>query len=562
MSDTGNEIQSKDFIRTIIDEDLASGRYDKVHTRFPPEPNGYLHIGHAKAICLNFGIAKDYNGMCNLRMDDTNPAKESMEYVEAIKDNIRWLGFDWEDRLYFASDNYEKLYELAVKLIKMGKAFVCDLTADQIREYRGTLTEPGKNSPFRERTVEENLDLFEKMRNGEFEDGSRVLRAKIDMTSPNLNMRDPVLYRVLRANHYRTGDKWKIYPMYDWTHGSCDSFEGITHSICTLEFEDHRPLYEWFLQTLGLYMPRQVEFARLNLTYTVMSKRKLLTLVNEKAVTGWDDPRMPTLSGLRRRGFTPASIRYFCSRIGVSKVNSVVDYAFLEFCLREDLNKTANRVMAVLDPLKVVIENYPDDLVEYMDAENNPEDPNAGTRKIPFTKELFIERDDFMIDPPKKYFRLSPGKEIRLKNGYYIKCVDYKTDADGKVVEVICSYDPATKGGWSEDGRMVKGTSHWVSASKGIKIEVRLYDKLFLKPDPEVVGENERFTDFINPDSIKILSDCIAEPSLAEAKAGDNFQFLRQGYFVADKDGTKEKPVFNRSVGLKDSWAKTQSKNQ
>jgi glutaminyl-tRNA synthetase len=562
MSDTGNEIQSKDFIRTIIDEDLASGRYDKVHTRFPPEPNGYLHIGHAKAICLNFGIAKDYNGMCNLRMDDTNPAKESMEYVEAIKDNIRWLGFDWEDRLYFASDNYEKLYELAVKLIKMGKAFVCDLTADQIREYRGTLTEPGKNSPFRERTVEENLDLFEKMRNGEFEDGSRVLRAKIDMTSPNLNMRDPVLYRVLRANHYRTGDKWKIYPMYDWTHGSCDSFEGITHSICTLEFEDHRPLYEWFLQTLGLYMPRQVEFARLNLTYTVMSKRKLLTLVNEKAVTGWDDPRMPTLSGLRRRGFTPASIRDFCSRIGVSKVNSVVDYAFLEFCLREDLNKTANRVMAVLDPLKVVIENYPDDLVEYMDAENNPEDPNAGTRKIPFTKELFIERDDFMIDPPKKYFRLSPGKEIRLKNDYYIKCVDYKTDADGKVVEVICSYDPATKGGWSEDGRMVKGTSHWVSASKGIKIEVRLYDKLFLKPDPEVVGENERFTDFINPDSIKILSDCIAEPSLAEAKAGDNFQFLRQGYFVADKDGTKEKPVFNRSVGLKDSWAKTQSKNQ
>lgn len=561
MSDTGNEVQSKDFIRTIIDEDLAKGRYNNVHTRFPPEPNGYLHIGHAKAICLNFGIAKDYNGMCNLRMDDTNPAKESMEYAEAIKDNIRWLGFDWQDRLYFASDNYEKIYELAIKLIKLGKAFVCDLNADQIREYRGTLTEPGKNSPYRDRSVEENLDLFERMRNGEFEDGSRVLRAKIDMSSPNLNMRDPVLYRVLRANHYRTGDKWKIYPMYDWTHGSCDSFEGITHSICTLEFEDHRPLYEWFLQTLGLYMPRQIEFARLNLTYTVMSKRKLLTLVNEKTVTGWDDPRMPTIAGLRRRGFTPASIRDFCSKIGVSKVNSVVDYAFLEFCLREDLNKTANRVMAVLDPLKVVIENYPDDLVEYMDAENNPEDPNAGTRKIPFTKELFIERDDFMIDPPKKYFRLSPGKEIRLKHGYYIKCVDYKTDADGKVVEVICSYDPATKGGWSEDGRMVKGTSHWVSASKGVKIEVRLYDKLFAKPDPDVVGENEKFTDFINPDSVKILNGCIAEPSLTEAKAGDNFQFLRQGYFVADKDGTKEKPVFNRSVGLKDSWTKTQSKN-
>lgn len=561
MSDTGNEIQSKDFIRTIIDEDLAKGRYDNVHTRFPPEPNGYLHIGHAKAICLNFGIAKDYNGMCNLRMDDTNPAKESMEYAEAIKDNIRWLGFDWEDRLYFASDNYEKLYELAIKLIKLGKAFVCDLNADQIREYRGTLTEPGKNSPFRDRTVEENLDLFERMRNGEFEDGSRVLRAKIDMSSPNLNMRDPVLYRVLRANHYRTGDKWKIYPMYDWTHGSCDSFEGITHSICTLEFEDHRPLYEWFLQTLGLYMPRQIEFARLNLTYTVMSKRKLLTLVNEKTVTGWDDPRMPTIAGLRRRGFTPSSIRDFCSKIGVSKVNSVVDYAFLEFCLREDLNKSAQRVMVVLDPLKVVIENYPDDQIEYMDAENNPEDPNSGTRKIPFTKEIYIERDDFMIDPPKKYFRLSPGKEIRLKHGYYIKCLDYKTDGDGKVTEVICSYDPATKGGWSQDGRMVKGTSHWVSASKGIKVEVRLYDKLFRKPDPDVVGENEKFTDFINPDSVKVLRDCIAEPSLSEAQTGDNFQFLRQGYFVADKDGTKEKPVFNRSVGLKDSWTKTQSKN-
>ena len=563
MSDNeskNEDIKNNDFIRKFIKEDLQNGKFDNVHTRFPPEPNGYLHIGHAKSICINFGIAEDFNGLCNLRMDDTNPAKESMEYVESIKNDIKWLGFDWGDRLYFASDNYEKLYQLAIDLIKLGKAYVCDLNSDQIREYRGTLTQPGKNSPYRDRTVEDNLKLFESMKNGDFADGEKVLRAKIDMSSPNLNMRDPVLYRILRANHYRTENKWCIYPMYDWTHGFCDSFENITHSICTLEFEDHRPLYDWFIETLGLYHPRQIEFARLNLTYTVMSKRKLLQLVKDNYVSGWDDPRMPTICGLRRRGFTPEAIRDFCSKIGISKVYSTVDYSFLEFCLRENLNKKAKRVMVVIDPLKVIIDNYPKDKTEYLDAENNPEDPTTGIRKIPFSREIYIERDDFMIDPPKKYHRLSPGTEIRLKHAYYIKCVDYKTDNNGNVTEVHCTYDPDTKGGWSNDGRIVKGTSHWVSGSHGINIEVRLYDNLFLKENPDEVEENKNFTDYINPNSLKILNNCIAEPSLSSVLTGDNFQFLRQGYFVADKDYTNEKPVFNKSVGLKDSWAKLQKK--
>ena len=550
MSDIQTE--KSDFLRNAVTEDLKNGRFDHVKTRFPPEPNGYLHIGHAKSICLNFGIAADFGGVTNLRMDDTNPAKESMEYVEAIQKDIKWLGFNWVG-LYFASDNYDKLYDLAIQMIKMGKAYVCDLNADQIREYRGTLTEPGKNSPYRDRSIEENLRLFDEMKNGKYADGEKTLRAKIDMASPNLNMRDPVLYRICRADHYRTGTKWCIYPMYDWTHGTCDSYEGITHSICTLEFEDHRPLYEWFLKTLGLYMPRQIEFARLNLTYTVMSKRKLLKLVKENYVNGWDDPRMPTICGLRRRGFTPEAIKDFCARIGVSKVYSTVDYALLEHCLREDLNKRAKRVMVVLDPLKVIIDNYPENEVEWFDAENNPEDQSMGTRKIPFSRELYIERDDFMIDPPKKYFRLSPGKEIRLKHAYYVKCVDYKTDSDGNVTEVHCTYDPATKGGWSDDGRMVKGTSHWVSAAKCIDTEVRLYENLFAKENPDEVEEGHDFTENLNPNSLKVIT-AKSEPSLAEVKPGEHFQFLRQGYFVADDDYTAAKPVFNKAVALKDSW--------
>ena len=550
MSDIQTE--KSDFLRNAVTEDLKNGRFDHVKTRFPPEPNGYLHIGHAKSICLNFGIAADFGGVTNLRMDDTNPAKESMEYVEAIQKDIKWLGFNWVG-LYFASDNYDKLYELAIQMIKMGKAYVCDLNADQIREYRGTLTEPGKNSPYRDRSIEENLRLFDEMKNGKYADGEKTLRAKIDMASPNLNMRDPVLYRICRADHYRTGTKWCIYPMYDWTHGTCDSYEGITHSICTLEFEDHRPLYEWFLKTLGLYMPRQIEFARLNLTYTVMSKRKLLKLVKENYVNGWDDPRMPTICGLRRRGFTPEAIKDFCARIGVSKVYSTVDYALLEHCLREDLNKRAKRVMVVLDPLKVIIDNYPENEVEWFDAENNPEDPAAGTRKIPFSRELYIERDDFMIDPPKKYFRLSPGKEIRLKHAYYVKCVDYKTDDAGNVTEVHCTYDPATKGGWSDDGRMVKGTSHWVSAAKCIDTEVRLYENLFAKENPDEVEEGHDFTENLNPNSLRVIT-AKSEPSLAEVNPGEHFQFLRQGYFVADDDYTAAKPVFNKAVALKDSW--------
>ena len=556
-----NNGPSLDFIRTIVAEDLKSGKHKEIHTRFPPEPNGYLHIGHAKSICLNFGIANEFNGLCNLRFDDTNPSKEEQEYVDSIKEDIRWLGFDWEDREYFASDYFHQLYDWAVQMIRDGKAYVCDLTAEETREYRGTLTEPGKPSPYRDRSVEENLDLFERMKAGEFTDGSRTLRAKIDMASPNVNMRDPVMYRILHASHHRTGDEWCIYPMYDFTHGQSDSIERITHSICTLEFENHRPLYDWYIENLGIYPPRQIEFARLNLTYTVMSKRRLLELVTTKAVNGWDDPRMPTLSGMRRRGFSPQAIREFCTRIGVAKMDSTIDIQFLEHCLREDLNKRALRVMGVLRPLKVIIDNYPEDLVEEMDAVNNPEDESAGTRKVPFTKELYIEESDFMEDPPKKYFRLAPGNEVRLRYGYFVKCVDFVKDENGKVVEVHCTYDPETRGGNNPpDGRKVKGTIHWVSASHGMKAEVRLYDHLFTKPNPSEVEEGGHFSDNLNPDSLEVLTDCIVEPCLADAKLGDYFQFERLGYFCLDKDSTPEKPSFNRTVTLRDTWAKIAQK--
>lgn len=560
MSDNGNTTVPSNFIHDIIDEDLKTVSWiKKVHTRFPPEPNGYLHIGHAKSICLNFGTAKKYNGLCNLRFDDTNPVKEDIEYVESIKEDIKWLGFDWEDRLYYASDYFDQLFEFAIKLIKLGKAYVCDLSADEIREYRGTLTTPGKESPYRNRSVEENLDLFIRMKNGEFPDGSRVLRAKIDMASPNLNMRDPVMYRILRATHHRTGDKWCIYPMYDYAHPLSDYLEGITHSICTLEFEDHRPLYNWFLEALGLECrPKQIEFARLNLNYTVMSKRKLLRLVKEGYVSGWDDPRMPTISGLRRRGYTPESIRSFCEKIGVAKTNSVVDISLLEHCIREDLNKRAPRAMAVLRPLKLVIDNYPDDLVEWFDAENNPEDPSAGSRKVPFSKVLYIEQDDFMENPPKKYFRLAPGSEVRLKYAYLVKCVSFvKDEKTGEILEVHCTYDPDSKGGSTPDGRKVKGTLHWVSAKHAIDAEVRLYESLFTVPNPDDEEEGKTFIDYYNPNSLQVLTSCKLEPSLAEAKPGDRFQFLRLGYFVVDiKDSTKEHLVFNRIVNLKDTWSK------
>ncbi len=549
----------KDFIRTIIDKDLEEGKNQgRVHTRFPPEPNGYLHIGHAKSICLNFGLAAEYGGLCNLRFDDTNPIKEEQEYVESIMEDIRWLGFDWEDRLYYASDYFDKLYEYAAALIKKGKAYVCDLSADEIREYRGTLTEPGKDSPYRNRSVEENLDLFERMRKGEFPDGSRTLRAKIDMSSPNLNMRDPVMYRILRATHHRTGDEWCIYTTYDWAHGQSDSIEGITHSICTLEFEDHRPLYDWFLDQLGVHHPQQIEFARLNLSYTVMSKRKLLQLVEEDTVTGWNDPRMPSISGLRRRGYTPESIRDFCDRIGLAKRESMVDIALLGHCLREDLNKRAPRVMAVLQPLRVIIDNYPEGKVEMLDAENNPEDPTMGTRKIPFSRELYIEREDFREDPPKKFFRLSPDREVRLKHAYYIKCEKVVKDQEtGEIVEIHCSYDPETRGGWSADGRMVRGTLHWVSASHSVEAEVRLYDHLFSKENPAEGEESVDWRSYLNPKSLEILTSCRVEPNLAEAKPGDRFQFLRKGYFCLDSiDSSAEKPVFNRTATLRDTWAK------
>jgi glutaminyl-tRNA synthetase len=548
-----------DFIRQIVAEDLKTNKWGgRVVTRFPPEPNGYLHIGHAKSICLNFGIATDFGGLCNLRFDDTNPEKEEQEYIDAIIEDVRWLGFDWQDRLYFASDYFEQMFRYAVQLIKKGSAYVCDLTADEIREYRGTLTKPGRDSPYRNRSVEENLDLFERMLAGEFPDGSRTLRAKIDMAHPNLNMRDPVMYRILHASHHRTGDKWCIYPMYDWAHGLEDSIEKITHSICTLEFENHRPLYDWFLDELGVYHPQQIEFARLNLTYTVMSKRKLLRLVQDGHVKGWDDPRMPTISGLRRRGYSPESIRSFARVIGVNKFNSTVDIILLEHCLREDLNKTSPRVMAVLRPLKVIIDNYPPDKVEEMEAINNPEDPSAGKRKVPFSRELYIERDDFMEVPPKKFYRLAPGREVRLRYAYFVKCTNVVNDKDGNVTELHCTYDPATRGGDAPDGRKVKSTLHWVSAQHAIKAEVRLYDHLFTKENPDDVEDGQDFTASLNPNSLEVLTDCFVEPSLANAKPLSRYQFERLGYFCVDPDSNKNKLVFNRTVTLRDEWAKIQ----
>ncbi len=547
---------ASNFIREIIDRDLDNNKNDgRVHTRFPPEPNGYLHIGHAKAICLNYGIAEDYKGKYNLRFDDTNPIKEEAEFVQSIIEDIKWLGYDWEDRLYYASDYFEQLYQWSVKLIKDGKAYVDDLSAEQIREYRGTLTEPGKESPFRDRSVDENLDLFERMKKGEFPDGSRVLRAKIDMASGNLNMRDPVMYRVLHATHHRTGTEWCIYPMYDWAHGQSDSIEGITHSLCSLEFEDHRPLYDWYLDQLGVYHPQQIEFARLNLTNTVMSKRKLRALVEEGHVEGWDDPRMPTLSGLRRRGYSPLSIRTFLDRVGVAKRDSVVDLALLEHCLREDLNKTALRVMAVLNPLKVVIENYPEGQVEQLEAINNPEDASMGTRQIPFSREIYIEREDFREEPSRKFFRLAPGREVRLKHAYFIKCEKViKDDKTGDVIELRCSYDPGTKSGEAQDGRRVKGTLHWVSVGHAIPAEVRIYNSLFTRENPE---EDEDFRDSLNPGSLEIVSGCMIEPGLAKAEHGTCYQFLRHGYFSVDtKHSTPQKLVFNRAVSLRDTWAK------
>ena len=545
------------FIKDFINEDIKSNKNDsRVHTRFPPEPNGYLHIGHAKSICLNFGLAAEYNGLCNLRFDDTNPIKEEAEYVESIIEDISWLGFDWEERLFYASDYFDTLYEYAIKLIKDGKAYVEDLSADEIRQYRGTLTEPGKESPYRNRSVDENLDLFERMKAGEFVNGAKVLRARIDMSHGNINMRDPVLYRILKSPHHRTGDKWCIYPMYDWAHGQSDSIERITHSLCTLEFEDHRPLYDWFIQNIGIYAPRQIEFARLNLTYTVMSKRRLLQLVKEGHVRGWDDPRMPTICGLRRRGFTPVSIRNFAERVGVAKRDSTVDYALLEHTVREDLNKHAQRVMAVLRPLKVVIENYPEDQTEELDCVNNPEDPNAGTRKVPFSKVLYIERDDFMEDPPKKFYRLSPGNEVRLRYAYFIKCTDVIKDDNSEITELRCTYDPATKGGDSPDGRKVKATLHWVSADHSLPVEVRLYDHLFTQEDPDDVEEGKSWLDNLNPGSLEIVSDCRVEPFVADSKSSDRFQFERQGYFCVDPETTPGHLVFNRTVGLRDSWAK------
>jgi len=545
------------FIRAIIDNDLKTNKWGgRVQTRFPPEPNGYLHIGHAKSICLNFGLAAEYNGLCNLRFDDTNPTKEDVEYVDSIMEDVRWLGFSWGDRLFYASDFFEKLYDYAVQLIKKGKAYVCDLNAEEIRKYRGTLTEPGKDSPYRNRSVEENLDLFERMRKGEFPDGSRTLRAKIDMAAGNLNMRDPTIYRIKHESHHRTGDKWCIYPMYDFTHCLSDSIERITHSICTLEFEDHRPLYDWFLDELGVYHPQQIEFARLNLSYTVMSKRKLLQLVQEGLVSGWDDPRMPTICGLRRRGYTPESIRAFAEKIGVAKRDSVVDVALLEHCIREDLNLRANRVMVVLKPLKVIIDNYPENKVEELEAVNNPEDPNAGTRKLPFSREIYIEQDDFRETAPKKYFRLAPGQEVRLKHAYIIKCVSVVKDENtGAIKEVHCTYDPQTKSGESADGRKVKGTLHWVSAAHAKTAEVRLYDKLFTKADPDEDGD---FKTSLNPHSLEILKSCMVEPGLTQAKPLEHFQFLRHGYFSVDPDSKPGNVIFNRTVSLRDTWAKVE----
>jgi glutaminyl-tRNA synthetase len=554
-----NDAGRSNFIRDLIDQDMESGRFDgRVHTRFPPEPNGYLHIGHAKSICLNFGLAQDYGGKCNLRFDDTNPTKEEQEYIDAICEDVRWLGFDWGERVYYASDYFEQLYQWAVQLITAGKAYVDHLNAEEIREYRGTLTQPGKDSPYRNRSVEENLALFEQMRSGALQEGECVLRAKIDMTSGNINLRDPVMYRILHAAHPRTGDQWCIYPMYDWAHGQSDSIEGITHSICTLEFEDHRPLYDWFLDNLGIYHPQQIEFARLNLNYTVLSKRRLIRLVQEGHVRGWDDPRMPTISGLRRRGYTPEAIRDFCDMIGVAKSNSIVDIGMLEYCVRQDLNRRAPRVMAVLNPLRVVLTNYPEDQVEQMSAINNPEDPAAGSRQVPFSRVLYIEQDDFMEDPPSKFYRLAPGREVRLRYGYFIRCEEVIRDADGRVIELRCAYDPATRSGEAPDGRKVKATIHWVSAAHALDAEVRLYNHLLTTPNLNEVPEGRDFTDYINPDSLQIITGAKVEPSLAESAPGSRYQFERLGYFCTDPDTTPDQLVFNRTITLRDEWAKLQ----
>jgi glutaminyl-tRNA synthetase len=551
------------FVRDIILQDLKTNKYaGRVHTRFPPEPNGYLHIGHAKSICLNFGLAAEFGGKTNLRFDDTNPSKEETEYVDSIIDNVHWLGFDWEDRCFYASDYFDQLYDWAVQLIKAGKAYVCDLTADEVRKSRGSLTEPGQESPYRHRSVEENLDLFERMRAGEFPDGARTLRAKIDMASANLNLRDPIMYRILHADHHRTGDKWCIYPMYDYAHGQSDSMERITHSICTLEFEDHRPLYDWYVQQLGIYAPQQIEFDRLNLTYTLLSKRKLLTLVQNGLVSGWDDPRMPTLSGIRRRGYTPEAIRNFCGAVGVSKTNGSTELALLEHYVREDLNQRTPRVMAVLRPLRVVIDNYPEDLVEEMQAVNNPEDAAMGTRKVPFSRVLYIEQDDFREVPPKQYFRLSPGREVRLRYGYFITCTGVVKDEKGEVIEVRCTYDPATRGGDSPDGRRVKSTIHWVSAAHAIDAEARLYENLFTKENPDEAPEGQDFTANLNPHSLEVVRGCKLEPSLRAAAPGARYQFERLGYFCVDLDSKPEGLVFNRTAALRDTWAKIEKREK
>ena len=558
MSEPEQQEQHLDFIRTRVKSDQASGKNDgRVHTRFPPEPNGYLHLGHAKSICLNFGIAREFGGLCNLRLDDTNPVAEKTEYAKAIQSDVRWLGFDWEERIFHASDYFDQLHAWAVQLIEGGKAFVCDLTFEEMRQHRGTLIEPGTNSPYRDRPIEENLELFEKMRLGEFPDGSKTLRAKIDMASPNLNMRDPVIYRIIHQDHPKTGDKWKIYPSYDFAHGQSDSLEGITHSICTLEFEHHRPLYDWFCQNLGIHHPQQIEFARLNLNYTVMSKRKMLRLVQEGQVKGWDDPRMPTLQGMRRRGYTPKSIRDFCEKVGVAKRDNVIEVELLEHCLRHDLNLCAPRRLGVLDPLKVTIINYPDEQVEQVDAVNNPEDPDAGTRPVSFSKRLYIDRNDFMEDPPKKYFRMSPGREVRLKYAYYITCSEVIKDAEGKITELICEYDPESRGGDTPDGRKVKGTIQWVDASSAKPCEVRLYDRLFKAPDPDKVEDGGNFTGNLNPDSLQTIGSALVEKSVTDMGTGKPFQLERVGYFCIDPDGQESgNLVLNRTVAMRDSWAK------
>jgi len=556
---TGPEPRAQDFIRARIVSDVAAGKHGgRVHTRFPPEPNGYLHIGHAKSIALNFGVAAEFGGLCNLRFDDTNPTKEEVEYERAIQDDVRWLGYDWDDRLYFASDYFERLYELAEGLIRKGLAYVDSLSAEEIREYRGTLTEPGRESPYRERGVEENLDLFRRMRDGEFADGAHVLRARIDMASPNLNLRDPTLYRIRRTSHHRTGTEWVIYPMYDYTHPISDALEGITHSLCTLEFEDHRPLYDWVLEHVDLdCRPQQIEFARLNVSYTVLSKRKLLRMVREGHVRGWDDPRMPTLRGMRRRGLTPAAIRDFCERVGVAKRDSIVDVAQLEFSVREDLNRTAPRVMAVLRPLRVVLENYPEQREEWVEAQNNPEDPSAGTRQVPFSRVLYVEREDFREEPPPKWFRLAPGREVRLRYAYLVTCREAVRDSDGEIVELRCTYDPDTRGGSAPDGRRVRGTLHWVSAAHARRAEVRLYDRLFLRENPDAAEDGKDFLSALNPRSLEVLRDCLVEPSLETVRPGERYQFERLGYFCVDPERTAEGwSVFNRTVTLRDSWAK------